>query len=76
VPLDLRETDRALTSLPAAYSYGLSVINSTLATGGALVLTSESVMEPQFWSTAREHRATLLAGVPYTFELLDRLGPT
>ncbi len=72
--LDLRETDRALTSLPAAYSYGLSVINSTLVAGGALVLTPESVMEPQFWSTAREHRATLLAGVPYTFELLDRLG--
>jgi hypothetical protein len=72
--LGLHADDRVLTALPAAYSYGLSVINSTLAVGGTLVLTADSVTEPAFWESARVHGATVLPGVPYTFEMLDRLG--
>lgn len=72
--LGLSARDRVLTSLPGAYSYGLSVINSTLAVGGALVLTSDSITDQSFWETARAHAATVLPGVPYTFEMLDRLG--
>ena len=72
--LGLSERDRALTTLPAAYSYGLSVINSMLTVGGTLVLTSDSVTEPAFWDLARRQHATVLPGVPYTFEMLERLG--
>ena len=72
--LDIRDTDRAVVSLPMHYCYGLSVINSNLLRGAALLLSDRSVTDPQFWSRFREHGGTSLHGVPYTFELLDRVG--
>ena len=56
------------------YCYGLSVINSHLLAGASLLLTSLSVVDACFWEQFRAHRATTLAGVPYTFDLLDRVG--
>ncbi|WP_084037111.1 AMP-binding protein [Haloechinothrix halophila] len=72
--LEIEPTDRAITSLPMQYCYGLSVINSNLLRGASLVLTDTSVIEPEFWTLFREHGCTSLHGVPYTFDLLDRAG--
>lgn len=66
--------DRAATTLPMSYCYGLSVINSHLLRGAGLVLTGLSVVDPCFWQLFRRHGATALAAVPYTFELLERVG--
>ncbi len=72
--LDVRPTDRAVTTLPLHYCYGLSVVHSNLLAGAAVLLTDASVTDAGFWSTVREHRATSLHGVPHTFALLDRVG--
>lgn len=69
--LRLGPSDRAATTLPMHYSYGLSVLNSHLLAGGSLLLTDRSVVEPQFWESFTAHRATSFAGVPYTFDLLE-----
>ncbi|WP_460668169.1 AMP-binding protein [Kocuria himachalensis] len=66
--------DRAATTLPMSYCYGLSVLNSHLLRGAGLVLTDLSVVDPCFWDLFRAHRATSFAAVPYTFELLERVG--
>lgn len=72
--LSIRPDDRAATSLPMHYCYGLSVINSHLLRGASLLLTDRSVTDPVFWQLFTEHGATSFAGVPYTFDLLDRVG--
>ncbi|MFG2169326.1 non-ribosomal peptide synthetase [Micromonospora chersina] len=72
--LDIRATDRAATTLPLHYCYGLSVVNSHLLRGAALILTGLSVADRCFWDLFRDERGTSLAGVPYTFDLLDRVG--
>lgn len=72
--LGLTPDDRAPTTLPMQYCYGLSVINSYLTAGAGLVLTDLSVVDRCFWDLFRAAGATSLAGVPYTFELLDRVG--
>lgn len=72
--LSLTKDDRGITSLPWHYSYGLSVVHSHLAAGGTLLLTDESVVEPGFWTFFEQHGGTNLAGVPHTFELLERTG--
>ncbi len=72
--LQIRSTDRAATTLPMHYCYGLSVVNSHLARGAALVLSDLSVVDGCFWELFRRERATSFAGVPYTFELLERVG--
>jgi acyl-coenzyme A synthetase/AMP-(fatty) acid ligase len=72
--LDIRETDRAATTLPMSYCYGLSVIHSHLLRGAGLILTDRSVVDDVFWELFRSHRGTAFAGVPYTFDLLERIG--
>ncbi|MFI1398659.1 AMP-binding protein [Streptomyces sp. NPDC020681] len=72
--LGIRDGDRAATTLPMHYCYGLSVINSNLLSGAGLILTDLSVADSCFWDLFREGRGTTFAGVPYTFDLLDRVG--
>ncbi|MFC5219778.1 AMP-binding protein [Streptomyces coerulescens] len=72
--LGISDADRAATTLPMHYCYGLSVIHSHLLSGAALILTERSVSDAVFWEEFRAARATSLAGVPYTFDLLDRVG--
>jgi acyl-CoA synthetase (AMP-forming)/AMP-acid ligase II len=70
--LGLTAADRAITTLPLHYCYGLSVLTSHLAVGASLVLSTTSVVDPCFWSSVERHRPTSVAGVPHTFELLER----
>jgi acyl-CoA synthetase (AMP-forming)/AMP-acid ligase II len=72
--LDIRQTDRAATTLPMSYCYGLSVVHSHLLRGAGLILTDRSVVDDEFWALLRERRGTSFAGVPYTFEMLERIG--
>lgn len=72
--LPIRPTDRAVTTLPMAYCYGLSVLHSHLARGAGVVLTDRSVVDEQFWELCRRHGVTSLAGVPHTYRLLERCG--
>ncbi|MCB5275317.1 Long-chain-fatty-acid--CoA ligase [Arthrobacter sp. SO5] len=72
--LNIGPDDRAATTLPMSYCYGLSVINSHLLRGAGLVLTGLSVVDPCFWDLFRQQGATAFAAVPYTFELLERVG--
>jgi AMP-binding enzyme/acyltransferase-like protein len=72
--LGIRPTDVAATTLPLHYCYGLSVLNSHLTVGAAVHLTALSVVDECFWQAVRRHDVTTFAGVPYTFDLLDRVG--
>ncbi|MGE3588740.1 MAG: AMP-binding protein, partial [Ilumatobacteraceae bacterium] len=73
--LDLRATDRGITSLPLHYCYGLSVLHSHLLVGAGVVATEASVVDPCFVAALERHGVTNVAGVPHTFELLERSGP-
>lgn len=71
--LQINKEERAITSLPMSYVYGLSVINSHLLKGATLLLTNCGLMQKEFWSFFKEQNATSIAGVPYTYEMLKRL---
>ena len=73
--LHLTPGDRGITSLPLHYCYGLSVLHSHLAAGAAVVLTDASVVDPCFAAAVRVGGVTNMAGVPHTYELLERAGP-
>jgi long-chain acyl-CoA synthetase len=72
--LALRPQDRAITSLPLHYAYGLSVLNSHFVAGAAVVLSALPATRPEFWAAMRRHRVSGLAGVPTTWRTLLRLG--
>jgi acyl-coenzyme A synthetase/AMP-(fatty) acid ligase len=71
--LGINSAERAITSLPIHYSYGLSVLNSHLARGAGILMTDEAVTTKPFWTLFREAGATSLAGVPVTWQMLQRL---
>ena len=71
--LELDETERPITTLPMNYTYGLSIINSHLLVGAAILMTDKSLMEKGFWEFFRKEQATSFGGVPYTYEMLKKL---
>ena len=71
--LGINEQDRAITSLPLHYSYGLSVINSHLLVGATILLTNQSVVTKQFWEFYKAEKASSFSGVPYTYEILKKI---
>jgi acyl-CoA synthetase (AMP-forming)/AMP-acid ligase II len=72
--LAITPEDRAITTLPMEYCYGLSVLHSHLLRGASIVLTDISVVDRCFWDLCQTWGVTSLAGVPYTYELLERVG--
>ena len=71
--LNLNESERPITTLPMNYTYGLSIINSHLLAGAAILVTDKTLMQKDFWDFMRRENATSLGGVPYTYEILDKL---
>ncbi len=71
--LELDETQRPITTLPMNYTYGLSIINSHLFVGATLLVTEKGLMQKEFWQFFKEQGATSFGGVPYTYEMLQRL---
>jgi long-chain acyl-CoA synthetase len=72
--LCMNEDDRAITTLPLHYTYGLSILNSHLHIGASISLTRASVTDRVFWDFLRASGANNFGGVPYTYEMLRRFG--
>jgi acyl-CoA synthetase (AMP-forming)/AMP-acid ligase II len=72
--LGLTSAERAVTTLAIHYSFGLSVLNSHLMAGAALIVTDLGVTHPDFEGLLERLQPTSLSGVPYIFELLERSG--
>lgn len=72
--LDIGPDDVAITTLPLFYSYGLSVLHSHLAAGATIVVADLVVTDPAFVELAARNSVTSIAGVPSTYEILERSG--
>ena len=72
--LGLHAKERPVTVLPMHYTYGLSVINSHMEAGAAILLTARSLFEKEFWEFFRKEEGTSISGVPFTYEMLWKLG--
>jgi acyl-CoA synthetase (AMP-forming)/AMP-acid ligase II len=71
--LGIDGTEVAPTSLPLFYSYGMSVLNSHLVAGASVLVVDGGVLGREFWQAVEEYGATSLAGVPYHYEMLNRI---
>lgn len=70
--LSLDPSQRAAATLPLHYTYGLSVLLSHLAAGAAVVMTGASPVQRGFVEALETAGVTSLAGVPYTYSVLER----
>jgi long-chain acyl-CoA synthetase len=68
--LALRADDRVLALLPFYYVYGLSILQMTFATGGAVVVENRFQYPAMALDTLERERCTGFAGVPSTYAIL------
>lgn len=71
--LHISECEKAITSLPMNYVYGLSVINSHMMAGGSIVLTNLKCYMNDFWKLVTDKKVTSFSGVPFMYEMLYKL---
>lgn len=71
--LEIKRSDRAITTMPASYTYGLSIINSHLCCGASIIVNEYTLMDKKFWNLLKKEEATTFGGVPYIYEILKKL---
>lgn len=72
--LKITDQDHPISSLPMHYTFGLSVINSHVLCGACECLTEATVFDKTFWDICQRDEITSIAGVPFTYECLKRVG--
>lgn len=71
--LSISHTDRPLLILPFHYTMGLSIVCSHLIAGATIVMTRKTLTDRALWKTFDEQKITSLTGVPFSFEILNKL---
>lgn len=71
--LKLDASEKPITTLPMNYTYGLSIINTHLDVGATVLLTDKGIAQREFWNFFKTEEATSFGGVPYTYEMLERM---
>lgn len=69
----LTENDRPFMVLPLHYTMGLSMVFSHLKAGATILITDRNMTDPVFWKFMKEERATSFTGVPFSYEVLDKM---
>lgn len=72
--LGIAPDDRAITTLPLHYTFGLSVLHSHLIAGASVVLREGSITDAALWRAVDALGATTLAVVPHSIDLLESTG--
>lgn len=69
----LTPEDRPLMVLPLYYTMGLSMVFSHFKAGATVLITDLKMTDPGFWKFLKEERATSFTGVPFSYEVLDKM---
>jgi long-chain acyl-CoA synthetase len=71
--LNIKKKEKTITTMPPFYTYGLSVINTHLFAGASILITNQSAVEKNFWTLIKDKKITSFAGVPYFYEILNKI---
>lgn len=70
---EMDENENGMVSLPLQFTQGLNVATSHLLAGATALLSTNNLMQKEFWDFFKENHATSMTCVPYSVELLNRL---
>jgi len=73
VALDVREDSKTVTAVPMNHMLGIACLHTRWMFGAAVCVTEYSVLTNQFWKIVRKHKVTEFDGVPFTFDMLDKI---
>nr|WP_296832346.1 AMP-binding protein [uncultured Marvinbryantia sp.] len=63
-----------ICDLPMNYTMGLNVINSHLVVGASVLMVKANLMDPDFWDFIKVNGGTSFCGVPFSYEVMRRIG--
>ena len=63
-----------ICDLPMNYTMGLNVINTYLFVGATVLMVKANLMDPYFWKFIKENEGTSFCGVPFSYEIMRRIG--
>ena len=63
-----------ICDLPMNYTMGLNVINSHLIVGASVLMIKANLMDPNFWDFIKVNKGTSFCGVPFSYEVMRRIG--
>ena len=63
-----------ICDLPMNYTMGLNVINSHLVVGATVLMVKANLMDPDFWEFIKINGGTSFCGVPFSYEVMRRVG--
>jgi len=69
-----QENEVGICDLPMNYTMGLNVINSHLVVGASVLMIKANLMDPNFWEFIKSNNGTSFCGVPFSYEIMRRIG--
>lgn len=69
-----RTEEVGICDLPMNYTMGLNVINSHLVVGASVLMVKANLMDPAFWEFIKVNGGTSFCGVPFSYEVIRRVG--
>lgn len=70
---ELDENENGMVSLPLQFTQGLNVATSHLLSGATVLVTTDNLIQKEFWEFFKKYEATSMTCVPYSIELLERI---
>ena len=68
------DSEVGICDLPMNYTMGLNVINSHLVVGATVLMVKANLMDPDFWNFIKINGGTSFCGVPFSYEVMRRVG--
>lgn len=72
--IGLQKEDKAITTMPMQYCYGLSILHMHWLIGASVYVTEYTMLDVKFWEFFEKSEITNFAGVSYIYEILFRIG--
>ncbi len=71
--LNINKNHTTITTMPLAYSYGLSIFNTHFHTGSKIIINDNTIFDKNFWKMIKKNKVNSFGGVPQFYENLKRL---
>lgn len=72
--LNLQKNDKGILTLPMSYTYGMTICHMAFCTGATLLVTEKPIISREYEEFLVREQVTLLHGVPYVYEMFERIG--
>ncbi len=71
--LNINKNHTTITTMPFAYSYGLSIFNTHFHAGAKIIINNNTIFDKKFWEMIKKNKVNSFGGVPQFYENLKRL---